>query len=122
MSHQSALELLGLSDLVPDAVHLTVPRKARYRRPISGVQLHTAKEPPTRSETIVVEGIRITSPARSIADAAAAGESPEHILDAVRQALSRGMVTRRQLERVAGKRGGVVAQIIGLALESGGSS
>lgn len=112
VSHQSALELLGLSDLVPDAVHLTVPRAARYRRRMPGVHVHTTTEPPTLSETVVVDGIRITSPARSIADAAAAGESPEHILAAARQALSRGMVTRDQLERVARGRGGSVEQII----------
>lgn len=122
VSHQSALELLGLSDVVPDAVHLTVPRAARYRRPIPGVQLHTTKAPPRRSEVIVVDGIRITSPARSIADAAAAGESPEHLLAAARQALSRSLVTRDQLERVAGERGGTVARIIDRALESAGSS
>lgn len=122
VSHQSALELLGLSDVVPDVVHLTVPRAARYRRPIPGVQVHTAKEPPRRSEVIVVDGIRITSPARSIADAAAVGESPEHVLAAARQAFSRGLVTRDQLERVAGERGGTVARIIGPALDRTDSS
>lgn len=120
VSHQSALELLGLSDLVPDAVHLTVPRAARYRRRIPGVQVHTTNEPPTRSETMVVGGIRITSPARSIADAAAAGESPEHILAAARQAVSRGMVTREQLERAAAQRGASVERIIRQALAEAG--
>src|SRR5258708_26776802 len=31
VSHESALDILGLSDVVPDIVHLTLPRSKRYR-------------------------------------------------------------------------------------------
>src|SRR5271155_2946647 len=31
VSHESALDILGLSDVVPEVVHLTVPRAKRYR-------------------------------------------------------------------------------------------
>lgn len=112
VSHESALDLLGISDVVPDEVHVTLPRTYRGRRKMPGVRVHTANLPPTPDQTMVLEGIRITSPARSIADAAAAGASPEHILAAVRRALTRGMVTAEQLERVARQRGGAVARII----------
>lgn len=122
VSHESALDLLGISDVVPDQVHLTVPRTRRGRPAAPGVHVHTAKVPPERDETTLVEGVRITSPARSIADAAAAGTSPEHILAAARRALARGMVTPQQLEWVARQRGGWVARIIHQALDAAASS
>src|SRR5215210_7091441 len=36
VSHDSALDLLGLSDVIPDAVHLAVPRARRKFRPLPG--------------------------------------------------------------------------------------
>src|ERR1700761_3781818 len=39
VSHESALELHDLSDVIPDAVHLTVPRSERGIRPRAGVRL-----------------------------------------------------------------------------------
>ncbi|HID84268.1 MAG TPA: hypothetical protein EYP54_04015 [Anaerolineales bacterium] len=41
LSHDSALALYGLSDLLPGEIHLTVPRTASRRR--RGVRLHTAR-------------------------------------------------------------------------------
>ena len=41
VSHESALVILGLSDVVPEVVHLTVPRSRRYRTPSIGVTVHT---------------------------------------------------------------------------------
>ena len=44
VSHESALELQNLSDVIPKAVHLTVPRSGRGIRPRAGVRLHTSEE------------------------------------------------------------------------------
>jgi len=41
VSHESALLLYGLTDLLPAEIHLTVPRTASRRR--AGVRLHTAR-------------------------------------------------------------------------------
>src|SRR5271166_5325685 len=41
VSHESALDILGLSDVVPEVVHLTVPRAKRYRTASRGVAVHT---------------------------------------------------------------------------------
>ncbi len=41
VSHESALDLLGLSDVVPEVVRLTVPRSKRFRRAPKGVAIHT---------------------------------------------------------------------------------
>src|SRR5579859_1226964 len=45
VSHESALELLGLSDIIPDAVHLTMPRSRRSLPSTWGVKIHTTERP-----------------------------------------------------------------------------
>src|SRR5260370_22623138 len=45
VSHESALDLHELSDVIPDAVHLTVPRSRRYLPSLSGVPLPTPTNP-----------------------------------------------------------------------------
>src|SRR5829696_7245616 len=45
VSHESALELLGLGDVIADRIHLTVPRAQRYVRPPAGTILHTTTPP-----------------------------------------------------------------------------
>ena len=48
-------------------------------------------------------GVRVTSPARSIVDAAATGTDPSQIVRAVRDGLEKGLVTADSL-RVAARR------------------
>jgi predicted transcriptional regulator of viral defense system len=92
ISHESALDLWDLSDVVPDAVHLTVPRARRSlaRHPPTGVIVHTTTRPLDSGEVRRNEGIRVTSPERTILDAAEAGTQPEQIEMAIEQALRRG--------------------------------
>jgi predicted transcriptional regulator of viral defense system len=116
VSHESALDLLGLSDVIPDAVHLTVPRSRRNLPSIPGVKVHTSVKPLRTDERVVRDGIVLTSTARSILDAADAGMSPEQVEMAVTQAIERGLATEQQLRRGAGKRGQRVATLIASAL------
>lgn len=121
VSHESALELHGLSDVLPNTVHLLVDRDDRGIRRLQGVTLHTTKalEP---SEVVSREGIRVTDPVRSILDAAGAGAAPEQIEVAVRQALDEGLATRRSLLARADRRGGRVANLIRRSAEEDGQS
>ncbi len=103
LSHQSALALLDLSDNIPNAVHLLVGRRHRGLRRPTGVVIHTR---PDEEEiaTVSREGLRLTAPARTLIDAA--GEiQPEQLEMAVRQALGRGLLTARELEREAQRSG-----------------
>lgn len=77
VSHESALELHGLSDVIPNAVHLLVDRDDRGIRRFQGVTLHTTTKPIEPSEVVSRNGIRATDPVRSIFDAAGAGTAPE---------------------------------------------
>jgi len=117
VSHDSALDVLGLSDVVPELVHLTVPRARRYRSASPGVAIHTTTRRLGKSDVVVRDGIRVTAPARSIIDAAEAGTAPEQIMAAVGQALDRGMATESRLLGVAKTRGGRVERLVRQTLE-----
>lgn len=104
ISHESALELHDLSDVIPDTVHITVPRSERGLRPREGVQIHTAHRPPTKKEIQSITGLPVTDPARSILDSLESGAQPEQIEMAIRQALDRGLTTQRRLRAAASTR------------------
>ena len=117
VSHESALDILGLSDVVPEVVHLTVPRARRYRSASKGVAIHTTTRRLGKSDVVIRDGMRLTAPARSIVDAAAAGTAPEQITAAVGQAFDRGMATESKLLSTAKARGGRVERLVRQALE-----
>lgn len=117
VSHESALDLHGISDVIPEVVHLTVPRCKRYRPAAPGVAIHTSTRSFAAEDLTVVDGIRVATAARSIIDSAEAGTAPEQIIAAVHQALERGMTTENQLLGAARQNGGRVAQLIEHAIE-----
>jgi predicted transcriptional regulator of viral defense system len=99
LSHQSALALLNLSDEIPDAVHLLVPRRRRGLRRPPGVVLHT--HPDNEAvPTIWRDGLPLSTAARTLADVANALQ-PEQLRLAVRQTLRGGLATAGQLEEQA---------------------
>jgi predicted transcriptional regulator of viral defense system len=112
VSHESALELYELSDVIPTAVHITVPREKRGQRPKPGVRLHILTKPPGPDETRRVDGVLATSPERTIVDSLEAGTQPEQIELAVRQALERGLTTPRRLRTAATNRPARVRRFI----------
>ncbi len=99
ISHESALELYGLSDVLPHRVHLTV--SPSFARASPGYVLHRAKLNP--DEMTEYEGLPATAPARTIVDAAASGTGPEQIELAVRQAIERGLATTEQVRAAAAR-------------------
>jgi predicted transcriptional regulator of viral defense system len=98
-SHQTALAVHELSDLLPRAIHLTVPLS--FRKPATrGVVLHRAELPPTDIDER--EGFSVTTPLRTLIDSAAEGSiAEEHLKRAVRQALERGLVRKTKLLQAA---------------------
>jgi predicted transcriptional regulator of viral defense system len=112
VSHESALELYELSDVIPTAVHITLPREKRGQRPKPGVRFHVLTNPPSREETRRVDGVVATSPERTIVDSLQAGTQPEQIELAVQQALERGLTTPRRLRAAAASRSNRVRTFI----------
>jgi predicted transcriptional regulator of viral defense system len=112
VSHESALELYELSDVIPNAVHITLPREKRGQRPKPGVRFHVLTNPPGPDEIRRVDGVLATSPERTIVDSLEAGTQPEQIELAVRQALQRGLTTPRRLRTAATNRPARVRRFI----------
>lgn len=110
VSHQSALALHALSDVLPAQIHLTVPdswRRRRLRVPPDVVLHHADLSPADRTW---FGPVPITQPRRTLDDCATGGLSPELLRQATRQALERGLVERRELGVV----GAVLAPFGGL--------
>lgn len=97
VSHDSALALHELSDLLPTLVHLTVPPAFRKSAP-KGVILHKATLKPADVEERA--GFRVTTPLRTLIDSAVGGISQEQLEKALADALERGSVRRKKLEEV----------------------
>ncbi len=117
VSHESALDILGLSDVIPEAVHLTVPRSKRNLPRLRGVKIHTTARPFLKEDRVMRDGIAATSATRSILDAAEAGTAPEQIEMAITQAIERGMATAQRLQHESDKRGRRVATLVTRALQ-----
>jgi predicted transcriptional regulator of viral defense system len=100
VSHESALVLHELSELLPAEIHLTVAPKFR-KDPPAGCVLHTARLVPKDIEERA--GFRVTVPLRTLLDAAASGVPEEQLQKAVADALSRGLVRRTKLLEAAKK-------------------
>lgn len=95
VSHESALVHHGLSELLPDRLHFTVPPKFR-KLPPAGCVLHMGTFGPKDAEERA--GFRVTTPLRTLLDVAAGGVSREQFGKAVADALARGLVRRTQLD------------------------
>lgn len=100
VSHESALVLHGLSELLPSEIHLTVPPKFR-KAPPAGCILHKGALVPADTEERA--GFRVTTPLRTLLDVAAGGVAHEQLEKAVADALSGGLVRKRKLIEAAQK-------------------
>ncbi len=117
VSHESALELHDLSDVIPESIHITLPRRRRWYRPPPGVTVHTTDRPPGEDEIVRRQGMRVTDPARSILDAAEWGTEPGQIEKAVRDAVDRAMTTASQLRERARARPASIRRLVERALQ-----
>jgi predicted transcriptional regulator of viral defense system len=108
ISHESALAVYELSDVLPGEVHVIIPRTASRRR--KGIRLHTNR---LRSDEVTMRaGLPITTVARTIADVIASGLAQEQVGQAIREALQRGLTTRESLLAQAARRGGQIGQVL----------
>lgn len=94
-SHETALALHELSEILPSKIHLTVPPTFRKAAP-PGVVLH--KSPLSREDVEERDGFRATSPLRTLVDSADGAVSREPLAKAAAEALSRGLVRKKALE------------------------
>lgn len=118
ISHESALAVYGLSDVIPTHVHVIIPRTASRRR--KGLRLHTNRLQP--NEITYREGLPITTVERTIADVARSGLAEEFVYQAIHEALQRGMTSQELLMTQSKRRRGRARRLIHNALEFNNTS
>jgi len=98
-SHQTALSLYDLSDVMPAKLHMIVPKSFRRNSEIPRVLvLHFANLP--QGAIGAVHGVRATKAIRTILDLLEGGEVPLAILrQALREGLRRGLIRRNEIAK-----------------------
>jgi len=99
-SHDTALSLHELSDIMPSKLHMTVPKEFRRNSKIPEVLiLHYAHL--DKSDVQEMHGIRVTRPLRTIVDLLQSGHVDRSQLKrAVDEAVRRGLVGRKEIDRM----------------------
>jgi predicted transcriptional regulator of viral defense system len=96
VSHETALSLHQLNDVLPRRVHLSVPRTFR-KQPPSNCALHRATL--GRADVEQRDGFSLTTPLRTLLDVARGKTvTDEQLGRAVDDALEKGLVRRSKLE------------------------
>lgn len=97
-SHETALDIYDLSDIMPSKMHMSVPRNFRRKGEIPQLlSIHYADIP--ESDIEIRQGYRITKPLRTLIDLYNEGRSdPDQLRLAIYQAQNRGLITKREFE------------------------
>lgn len=91
LSHETALSLHELSDVDPAKVHITVPADFRVQRAVPGYLIVHRGDLPSEDVTRL-DGMPITTPARTIRDCIRAHLGPALLTQAIDQARASGLV------------------------------
>lgn len=92
-SHESALALHDLSDVLPGKIHLTLPAAWRWRRlrVPAGLVLHFADV--GAADRVSFAAVPVTAPLRTLRDSLEADVAPTLVQQAILQARRRGLIT-----------------------------
>lgn len=98
-SHETALEIHGLSDVAPAKLHMSVPRNFRKTEIPNNLCLHFDKIP--HSDTEIRQGYYVTTPLKTLTDVIQEEKTqPEQIELAIQESLLKGLVTIQQMEQL----------------------
>jgi predicted transcriptional regulator of viral defense system len=98
VSHQSALELYGLTDANPSTVHVTIPPGTRIRRDVpKWITFHWASVPP--GDQSIECGVDVASARRAIEDTATVLGS-DGVHQAVAQARQKNLLREDELDQL----------------------
>jgi predicted transcriptional regulator of viral defense system len=95
VSHQSAMAVHDISDLMPRKIYMTVPPGFR-KRPPAGIVVYRGRLLPHEVE--LREGFRVTAPLRTLMDAARAAVDPEQLARGIYDAIRKGLLGDRHIE------------------------
>lgn len=92
ISHASAAALHGIGDLADDEPEITAPGRKQSRR---GIRLHRGAL--RADEVTIIEGLPVTTPARTVADLLRDGHDPSHIAEITGEVLRRDLASRHDM-------------------------
>ena len=99
-SHETALDIHELSDVMPAKMHMTVPPNFRRRKELPKV-LCLHRDNLKNSDTEVRQGFKVTTPLRTITDCSTVGTIADNFISqAIHQALERGLVLEGELQEI----------------------
>ena len=99
-SHQTALSLHGLSDILPDKLHMIVPQSFRRNSAIPKILIIHRKQLP-QNGIVLMNGYFVTTPYQTLLDVIAEPHiSHELILQAVKIASDKGIITQTMLKQL----------------------
>lgn len=99
-SHQTALSIHGLSDVLPDKLYMIVPLSFRRNAPIPKILVIYRKQL-SQDEVTFISGYFVTTPYRTLLDMIVeANISHELIFQAIKMASDRGIIARRALNQL----------------------
>jgi predicted transcriptional regulator of viral defense system len=102
LSHETALVVYSVSDANPASIHLTFPSAARLRRECpDAVILHHAELAP--DEITIVEGLPITTVARTIDDLLQSGGRIDLAKQAIADTRKEGFIFNAEAQRLRGR-------------------
>lgn len=93
ISHETALDVHGIGEFESPRIHLTVPRGFRMRD--GALLLHFGDLP--QEDVEQRRGFALTTVLRSLIDIATIGADGDQLAHAIEEAITRGVVTHRQL-------------------------
>ena len=95
VSHETALAVHELSDVMPAKLHFTVPIGFRKKTP-KAIVIHKADLKETAIEKR--EGYSVTTPLRTLIDVAEGNLSEEEMAKALRDAIDKGLIQLRKID------------------------
>ena len=107
VSHQTAMAVHDISDLMPARIYMTVPPGFR-KTPRPGIVLY--RDTLSQHEIEQREGFRVTTPLRSLVDAARVAVDIERLAAGIRDAIRKGLLADRQIEDAAATLKGEAAE------------
>lgn len=113
VSHETALSIHEISDIMPGKIHLTVPPKFR-KQTAPGCVLHRGSL--KDDEIQKHQGFSVTTPLKTIIDVAQGNLSLDHLESAIRDAFDKGLVRPIHLQQARMAR--VEAKKIHIALDN----
>ncbi|MBS0625754.1 MAG: type IV toxin-antitoxin system AbiEi family antitoxin domain-containing protein [Verrucomicrobia bacterium] len=99
-SHETALDIHELSDVMPAKMHMSVPKRFRKKIEIPKIlRLHFVDLAESNIE--IRQGFKVTTPLQTLIDVIDEGTVPqEFVIQAIREALERGLIFRRDLIQI----------------------